>query len=313
MLMKTQSAAGQTPTFAEAGDAVTEQRRRYMTREPADKRLLEIHVYPQLGNVRVSEIERSHVVEVLRAVLGRAPKSVHRVRQCISRVFHWAVDHGLRPDNPCCPAHERLVAGPWARTEPHAALPYSQVPDAVAAAGSATHWIGAKLLFEFMVLTAARPGDARLARWGEINVERPMWAVPIERMQIRGGHHVPLSSAALTVVGEARDHPELQEARRSGGDCDLVFPSKRGRAVSSGALRGMLSRLRIDAAPYGFRTSFAEWAADTGVESTVLQACLWPAQLDRNPCRSFIRPNFYRSRTPVMEQWGRHVAPGRSS
>ena len=97
MLMETQSAPRQAPTFAEAGDAVTEQRRRYMTREPADKRLLEIHVYPQLGSVRVSDIERTHVVEVLRAVRGRAPKSVPRVRRCIARVLHWAMVHGLRP------------------------------------------------------------------------------------------------------------------------------------------------------------------------------------------------------------------------
>ena len=192
---------------------MTEQQRRYMTREPADKRLLEIHVYPQLGNFGVSDIERRHVAEVLTAVRARAPKSVPRVHRCIARVLHWAVVHGLRPDNPCSPALERLVAGRCARTEPHAALPNAQVPDAVAAARSATHWIGTKLLFEFMVLTAARPGDARLARWGEINVERPMWAVPIERMQIRGGHRVPLSSAALTVVGEARQHESDSGAR----------------------------------------------------------------------------------------------------
>ena len=71
MLMKTQSAPGQAPTFAEAGDAVTEQRRRYMTREPADKRLLEIHVYPQLGSVRVSpngESEPSRTVRTAKAL-----------------------------------------------------------------------------------------------------------------------------------------------------------------------------------------------------------------------------------------------------
>ena len=229
--METQSAVGQVPTFAEAGDAVTEQRRRDMTGEPADKRLLEIHVYPQLGNVRVSDIERTHVVEVLDAVCARAPKSVPRVRRCIARVLDWAMGHGLRADNPCSPALEHFVAGSGARTEPLAALAYSQVPDAVAAARSATHWIGATLLFEFMVLTATRPGQARLTRWSEIDVERPTWTVPAERMQIRHGHRAPLSSAALAVVGEARDHPELQEALRSGEDSDLVFPSKRGRAL----------------------------------------------------------------------------------
>ena len=308
MLMKTRSTAEPVPTFAEAGVALNELRRRHIKREPEDKRLLEIHVHPQLGALSVTDIEQAHVVEVLYAVRGRAPKSVRRVRQCIARVLAWAIAHGLRADNPCSPDLDRLVEGCVARTEPHAALPYSQVPDAVAGIRSATHWIGATLLFEFLVLTAARPGDARLARWGEIDVERASWRVPFERARIRGGHVVPLSQAALAVVGKARAHPELQEARGGGGGSGIVFPSKRGRVVSSGALRWMLSRLGIEAAPYGFRQSFAEWAVDTGVDRTVVQACLWPAQVDRNSC-TLLRSQRLPVRVPVMEEWGRHVVP----
>ena len=56
MLMKADS--GQPPTFAEASEAA-ERQRGSTTGELANKRLLEIHVYPQLGNVRVSDIEQS--------------------------------------------------------------------------------------------------------------------------------------------------------------------------------------------------------------------------------------------------------------
>ena len=162
MSMETQSAPVLVPTFADAAEEVTQLRRRYLTAEPADKRLLEIHVYPQLGSFRVTDIERSHVFEVLDAVCRRAPKSVPRVRRCIARVLDWAVAHGVRSDHPCVPALDRLRHGGVARIEPHAALSNAQVPAAVAAVRGAAHWIGATLLFEFMVLTVARPGDARV-------------------------------------------------------------------------------------------------------------------------------------------------------
>ena len=313
MLMKTQSAAGQAPTLAEAGDAVTELRRRYMTREPADKRLLEIHVYPRLGNIRVTDIEASHIVEVLEAVRRRTPKSVPRVRQCIARVLDWSVGLGLRPDNPCSPALNGFIGHRVARREPHAALPYAQVPDAVAAARSATQWIATRLLFECMVLTATRPGDARHARWEEIDVEHATWTVPSERTRKRRKHRVPLSTAALTVVLEARDHPELQESRRSGGDSDLVFPSKRGRLLSPSALHKMLNHLRIDATPYGFRRSFAEWVSATGVSIGIIRACLGFAEGDQMIRAIRGWDLYYRERVPVMERWGRRVAPDRSA
>ena len=72
MLMKTRSTAEPVPTFAEAGVALNELRRRHIKREPENKRLLEIHVHPQLGALSVTDIEQAHVVEVLYAVRGRA-------------------------------------------------------------------------------------------------------------------------------------------------------------------------------------------------------------------------------------------------
>ena len=245
MSVETQSAVRPVPTFIEAAEAVTEMHRLYLRREPADKRLLEIHVHPHLGSMRVSDVEPSHVVEVLKAVRRRIPKSVPRVRLCIARVLKWAVARGFRADNPCDDVLCRRLDGGVVRPEPYAALPHAEVADALAAVRGAADWIGAKLQFEFMVLAAARPGHARPARWAEIDVERRTWTLPAERTAFPFAHRVPLSSEALAVVREARDEPELQTARRRGGDFDLVFPSPRGRRLvpalgrrSDGAHRG---------------------------------------------------------------------------
>ena len=101
MSVETRSAVRPVPTFVEAAEAVTEMNRLYLRRESAGKRLLEIHVHPHLGSLRLSDIEPSHIAAVLDAVRMRFTKSVHRVRSCIASVLRWAVAHGFRPDNPC--------------------------------------------------------------------------------------------------------------------------------------------------------------------------------------------------------------------
>jgi len=45
------------------------------------------------------------------------------------------------------------------------ALPHGEVSSAVAAVRGSASWAGLKLVFEFLVLTAARSAEARLATW----------------------------------------------------------------------------------------------------------------------------------------------------
>ena len=39
-------------------------------------------------------------------------------------------------------------------------------------------WTGTKLAIEYMVLTATRPGETRLATWDEIDFETATWTIP---------------------------------------------------------------------------------------------------------------------------------------
>ena len=61
----------------------------------------------------------------------------------------------------------------------------------------------AKLCFRFLVLTAARGGEARLATWDEIDLKVREWRIPGQRMKTGREHVVPLSDAALAVLTDA--------------------------------------------------------------------------------------------------------------
>ena len=42
--------------------------------------------------------------------------------------------------------------------------------------------------FEFLILTAARTGEARGARWDEINLAERVWTIPAPRMKTKREH-----------------------------------------------------------------------------------------------------------------------------
>ena len=79
-----------------------------------------------------------------------------------------------------------------------------------------------RLAFEFLVLTAARSGEVRLATWDEIDTAGAVWTVPATRMKAKREHRVPLCGRALEV---------LDAARALGDDDRLVFPMRSGRRL----------------------------------------------------------------------------------
>ena len=300
------------PTFAEATAAVSELRRLLYTDEGVERwrRPLEIHAYPHLQDLRVDAIEPGHVIDLLRELRARSPKSVPRLGQQIAAVLSWAVAHGFRPDNPCDAALAAFSPPRRSETRPHPALPYADVPAAVAQLRIAPYRLGARLLFEFLILTVVRSDAARGALWSEVDLEAASWTVPATRMPNGAEHRIPLSSAALAVLGEARDDAGLSEARSRGGSADLVFPSVRGQVLSKSALSSMLHQMGIGATLSGFRCSFAEWAVDTGVSPTVARRCLSLSD-PSSTSLAISRRDLWSHRLPVLERWGRHVAPHR--
>lgn len=70
--------------------------------------------------------------------------------------------------------------------------------------GSGSTQPAVKLAFEFLVLTAARPGDVRLAAWDEVDAASAVWTVSTIRMKVKREHRVPLCGRALTIPSTRR-------------------------------------------------------------------------------------------------------------
>ena len=261
-------------------------------------RSLERYVFLRLGDLPVSDITSDHLLEVLAPIWTSLNDTAQRVRQRLGTIMKWAIAQRYRTDNP---AEAVLGALPRVkRSKSHyAALPHAEVAAALLRVRNSGAFLATRLAFEFLVLTATRSGEARLARWSEIDIDNARWTIPSDRMKARVAHRVPLSARALVVLKEARGLP--------GGD--LVFPSRAGKVISDGTVSMLLKRLGIKAVPHGFRSSFRDWCGETAVPREVAEACL--AHVIANKVEAaYARSDLYGRRMPVMEDWAKYVTAG---
>ena len=268
---------------------------------------LETYAYPTLGDLRVDRIEPADVLAVLTPIWGTRRETAQRVRQRIATVLRWAIANGHRLDNPAGDA----VLGALPRRRPpvrhHRALPYADVPDAVRRILGTRAWIGTRLAFEFLVLTAARSGEVRGATWDEIDLDAATWTVPAHRMKASVEHRVPLAPRCIDLLGEARaiTDPPLTAAHRG---CPLVFPSIRARQMSDSTLSKLLRENNIAGVPHGFRSSFRDWAAEqTSAPHAVMESAL-AHTIPRAVEAAYARSDLIAKRRALMEQWAAFVA-----
>jgi integrase len=87
----------------------------------------------------------------------------------------------------------------------------------------------AALAMEFLILTAARTGEAIGARWAEIDLLDKTWTVPAARMKRPREHRVPLSARALAIPSGRSRRSRVGQSR--GGRRGPAARCRRGRPV----------------------------------------------------------------------------------
>ena len=260
------------PTFREAARACHEiHRPRWRNEKHAANWLatLERHAMPKLGQLPVDCITRADVLAVLTPIWGTRQETARRVRQRIRAVMRWAVAQGHRDDNPAGEGIDGALPPMPAIRAHFRALPYKEVPAALEIIAASTAGVATKACFEFLVLTAARSGEARGATWGEIDLDARLWTIPAERMTGGVEHRVPLSEAAIAA---------LEEAASLRDESGLVFLSPvGGRPLSDMTLTKILRTVGLAerATVHGFRSSFRDWAAEcTNATYAAMELCL---------------------------------------
>lgn len=261
---------------------------------------LETYAYPAIGKLTVDEIDTAAILSVLEPIWRLKPETASRIRGRLQSVLDWASAMGHRSgDNPArWEGHlDKLLPrqSRHKRVKHHPALPYAEIPQFMA--GLRSRQGPASLALQFLILTAARTGEAVGARWSEIDLARATWTVPAKRMKTHVEHRVPLSEGAIKV---------LSACPKGKGDAPVFPGSKPGSALSNMALRMMLRRMdRTDLTVHGFRSTFRDWAAEeTDFSGEVAEMALAHAVANKVEA-AYRRGDLFDKRRALLDVWDR--------
>jgi integrase len=273
---------------------------------------LEAYAFPTIGKLSVSRIETAHVVAILEPIWTTKPETASRLRGRIEAVLDWATARGFRQGENVARWKGHLSAilppkGKVQRVQHHPALDYRHVGAFVEALRE-VEGIGARAL-EFAILVAARSGEVRGARWGEIDFSSKVWVIPSERMKAGREHRVPLAEPVIRLLSAL---PRLEGS-------DLIFPSGQGGALSDMTLTAVIRRMdraRTSAGEpgwrdnadnvvtaHGFRSSFRDWSGETTAHAREVIEHALAHQLADKAEAAYQRGTLFDKRRRLMTDW----------
>lgn len=261
---------------------------------------IERYALPVIGSAIVAEIDKTHIEKVLVPIWTKKPIMGRKLRQRIERILGFATAKGYRSGpNPAAWKHNLEEILP-ATSEVHKVTHFRALPhdDAREFMEQLRQREGmAARALEFAILTAARSGEVRGARWDEVDFKRKRWSIPADRMKMDRDHVVPLSDAALAV---------LEKMPR---DSDLIFTAPRGGQLSDMSLLAVIKRMgyRERTTAHGFRSTFKDWATEeTDVQDFISEMALAHSVGDE-VYRAYKRSDLVAKRRRLMREWAQFL------
>lgn len=258
---------------------------------------MERFAFPQLAKRPIVTIGAADILKVLGPIWTEKNDTASRVKQRLSSIFDWAKGAGHYPHENPVNGLKKALPMVKAQVKHMPALPWAEVANFMAQLGD-REGMSARAL-EFIILTAARSGEVRNARWEEIDRDAKVWTVPAERMKTGKAHRVPLSTRAMAVLETVVGH-----------DDNLIFPSpNRSRLgnvspMSDMVFKALMDRMKVSGVTtHGFRSTFRDWCSESAhADREVAEAAL-SHSLGNKVEQSYARSDFFERRRSLMEKW----------
>jgi len=252
---------------------------------------------PILGNLNVSEIGNTQILNVLRPIWNSKTETASRLRGRIENILDWSRVHGYcNEENPARWKGnlDKVLPAPnkTRQVKHHAALPFIEIEEFMF---DLRHRSGTSArALEFCILTATRSGEVRGANWNEIDIKNERWIIPAQRMKANKEHHIPLSPQAISIL----------KGFLPGEPNGLIFQNSKGRMLSDMSFSAVLKRMQKSITTHGFRSTFRDWAGETqNYPHEVLEHAL-AHQLKSKTEAAYARGTLYQKRRSLMNAWG---------
>jgi integrase len=170
-----------------------------------DKRQLELDVIPLIGQLKVRDVTKRHIVAVMDRIAHerKKPKQAGETLKVIRRMFNFAIERDVISINPCSG-----IKSPAKYEAKERVLSDSEIAGFQQALSASSMGMVLKDCILFQALTAVRPTEAREARWEEIDEEKLLWLIPRARTKMGRAHAVPLSEEAMQIIQRAKAYAD---------------------------------------------------------------------------------------------------------
>ena len=300
LLNGTYGKASEVPTVADMSVALLEHtrlRRKYSTGVFYGL-MLEKHIVPALGNLRVTEVTPERIDRFARAMTdGRKPKTVNNVLGVLGRLLRFSVDRGVLA---VAPRVGKLTLPP----DSIRFLSFAEADAFIDAAAESPTWSAQVVV---ALRTGLRIGELLALRWedvdlhaGRLLVRRSVWQ-GVESTP-KGGRprEIPLSDQALQALGSHPHRGRCVFARLDG--------ERRDRHGCTRALYTIAERAG-QAVPFGWhvlRHTFASHLAMRGVPLKAVQELMGHATMEMTLRYAHLAPDVRRDAVQLLDLPAQH-------
>jgi len=160
------------------------------------RRILKLHIYPEVGGEYVTDVQRSAIIKIMdRMISAGKPDLSHKVRGIVSMILNFAVEREWVEHNVAAPIRNKTKAVKRDRVLTKEQL--RKVKDALSGGqlGEDTTDV-----IRVLMHTGQRRGEVLGMTWDELDFEASMWRLPGSRTKNGQPHNVPLSNQVSALL-----------------------------------------------------------------------------------------------------------------
>ncbi len=258
-------------------------------------RSLELHIFPDLGEKIISDINAPEVIAILEPLAAKGSlETVKRINQRLNEIMKFAKNTGIIKHNLL---DEIQIAFEKPEKQKQPAIKPKELPKFF----NDLNYTGIKpvtrLLIEFQMHTMTRPAEAAKAKWSELDLENKQWIIPAERMKMKREHTVPLTTQTLAII---------DRLKKISGHRPYLFPADRNplmhanESTANAAIKRAGYKGKLVA--HGLRSVASTALNEHQFNFDVIEACL--AHKDTNNVRAaYNRADYLELRRELLQWW----------
>jgi len=257
-------------------------------------------VLPFIGDRQIDSLETKDFIDIFKRMKERGVKeSIKKLRSAISGFYKWLIVNGYTTYNLVRDIDLNALIGKI-QTKNYATLTKKEeIRWLIRKIEAYDGHISTKYGLLFMLYTAVRPINIRLALWSEINFDKKEWTIPKENMKTNEDHIVPLSEGAIKVLEHMKFYQDVSP---------YIFPSAKNLndPMSEGTMRMALRRQGITRekfSPHGFRSMFSTIAHESSNFSHDVIEKQLAHSVGNKVSQAYNRAQYLEERKNLMKWW----------